>query len=155
MSTGARRKRSKYPESPGVVDAKDTGDGMTHKEVVLDAGALIAIERGDQALRVYTLLAERGLINLTTSAAVVAQVWRGGSRQTRLSRFLNSDLVSEEPLTAATSRRIGVLSAATGAKDVVDGHVALLALERDALVLTSDAGDIARWGVAEGRLVSC
>jgi predicted nucleic acid-binding protein len=128
---------------------------MTPKHVVLDAGALIALERGDQALRAYALLAERGLVNLTTSSAVVAQAWRGGSRQARLSRFLSSDLVKEEPLAPAASRRIGVLAAATGATDVVDGHVALLAMERDAIVLTSDVDDLATWGVAEDRVVSC
>lgn len=125
------------------------------KEVVLDAGALIAIERGDQALRAYVLLATRGLVNLTTSSAVVAQVWRGGGRQARLSRLLNSELLSEAPLATTASRRIGVLSAATGATDVVDGHVALLAMERQALVLTSDPDDICRWGVAEDRVTFC
>jgi predicted nucleic acid-binding protein len=125
------------------------------KDVVLDAGALIALERGDQLLRGYVLLAERGHVVLATSSAVIAQVWRGGARQARLSRFLNSDLVVEEPLAATACRRIGVLAAATGATDVVDGHVAVIALERDAVVLTSDPVDLARWGITEGRLVTC
>ncbi|MCZ7682808.1 MAG: PIN domain-containing protein [Sandaracinaceae bacterium] len=125
------------------------------KEAVLDAGALIALERGDPMVRAYLRLAEQGLVALTTSSAVVAQVWRGGARQARLARTLNSDLLTEEPLARSTSRRIGLLAAATGATDVVDGHVALIALERDAVVLTSDPEDLVRWGVPGDRLVIC
>lgn len=122
---------------------------------MLDAGALIALKRGDPMVRAYVRLAEQGHVALTTSAAVVAQVWRGGARQARLARTLSSDLVTEEPLDRSASRRIGLLAAATGATDVVDGHVALIALERDAVVLTSDPEDLARWGVAGDRLVVC
>lgn len=125
------------------------------KHVVFDAGALIALEGGDALVRGYVFMAERGHISLTTSSGVVAQVWRGGVRQVRLARFMNSDLVSERPLDAESSRRIGVLAATVGATDVVDGHVALLALDRDGVVLTSDPEDIAGWGVPEARIVAC
>jgi predicted nucleic acid-binding protein len=106
-------------------------------------------------VRGYVLLADRGSVALITSSAVVAQIWREGARQARLSRFLNSDLVTELPLDLDASRRIGALAAVTGSKDVVDGHVAVIALERDAVVLTSDPGDIARWGIAEAKIVRC
>jgi predicted nucleic acid-binding protein len=86
---------------------------------------------------------------------VVAQVWRGGGRQARLARFLASDLVTEVSLDPEAGRRIGVLAAASGSRDVVDGHVALIALDRDAVVLTSDPEDIARWGVPQDRIVTC
>ena len=125
------------------------------KQLVLDAGALIALDRGAATVRGYVLLADRGSVALITSSAVVAQIWREGARQARLSRFLNSDLVSELPLDLDASRRIGALAAVTGSKDVVDGHVAVIALERDAVVLTSDPGDIARWGIAEAKIVRC
>ncbi len=125
------------------------------RDVVLDAGALIALERGERALRAYVFLADRGDVTLLTSAAVVAQVWRGGARQVRLARLLASDLVTEVALDAVVSRRIGQLAAAIGASDVVDGHVASIAIERGAIVVTSDADDIARWGVARARIVRC
>lgn len=125
------------------------------KQIVLDAGALIGIDRGSVTVRGYVLLADRGKVRLVTSSAVIAQVWRGGNRQARLARFLGSDLVDEEGLDPDAGRRIGILAATVGTTDVVDGHVALMALERDALVLTSDAGDIARWGVPEERIVRC
>jgi predicted nucleic acid-binding protein len=124
--------------------------------MVLDAGALIAIERGAVPVRGYVLLADRGHVALTTSAAVVAQVWRGGNRQARLARLLASDLVTELPLDSEASRRIGMLAAAApGARDVVDGHIAVIALDRDAIVLTSDPEDIARWGVPATHVVAC
>jgi predicted nucleic acid-binding protein len=125
------------------------------KHVVLDAGALIALDRGSAAVRGYVLLADRALVVLATSSAVVAQVWRGGARQARLTRFLGSDLLAEVALDPDAARRIGVLAAAVGSRDVVDGHVAMIALERDALVLTSDPEDIARWGLPSDRIVRC
>jgi len=92
--------------------------------VVLDAGAFIALERGSTPVRGYVLLADRGHAVLATSAAAVAQVWRGGSRQARLARLLASDLVAELALDSEASRRIGLLAAAApGARDVVDGHI--------------------------------
>ena len=92
---------------------------------MLDAGALIGLDRGLASVRGYILLADRDKAVLSTSSAAVAQVWRGGGRQARLARFLGSDLVSE------------------------------VALDRDAVVLTSDPEDIARWGVPDGRIVRC
>jgi predicted nucleic acid-binding protein len=126
------------------------------KTVVLDAGAFIALERGSTPVRAFVLLADRGHVALATSAAVVAQIWRGGNRQARLARLLASDLVTELALDSEASRRIGVLAAAApGARDVVDGHIAVIALDRDAAVLTSDAEDIARWGVAATSIIRC
>jgi predicted nucleic acid-binding protein len=123
------------------------------KSVVLDAGALIAVERGEELVRLYLALAGRGELRLLTSSAVVAQVWRGGARQARLARLLASELAEEAALDSEASRRIGFLAAATGAEDVVDGHVALLARDEDAIVLTSDPEDLERWGVPKRRLV--
>ena len=50
---------------------------------------------------------------------------------------------------------IGALAAAVGSRDVVDGHIAVMALEREALVLTSDVQDISRWGVPTDRIIRC
>lgn len=124
------------------------------RSVVLDAGAFIALERGTDLMRVYVPLAARGRIRLLTSSAVVAQVWRGGPRQARVARLLLSDVVDERPLDEDASRRIGVLAAATGGVDVVDGHVAVLASEADAVVLTSDPDDLARWGIDRSRIIA-
>ncbi|MEP6653910.1 MAG: hypothetical protein ABJA82_11150 [Myxococcales bacterium] len=64
--------------------------------------------------------------------------------------------MTELALDAEASRRKGALAASTsGARDVVDGHVATIALDRDAVVLTSDPEDIARWGVRATNIVPC
>src|SRR3546814_19811398 len=72
----------------------------------LDAGALIALDRGLATVRGYVLIADRAKAALSTSSAVVAQVWRGGARQARLARFLSSDLVTEIPPDPEAGRRI-------------------------------------------------
>jgi hypothetical protein len=75
-----------------------------------------------------------------TSAAVVAQVWRG-PRNARLAKVLAG--VGVHALDPATARQIGVLLGRTGTSDVVDGHLALLAAAGDR-ILTSDVSDLDR-----------
>ncbi|RYC10487.1 PIN domain nuclease [Nocardioides zhouii] len=110
----------------------------------LDAGALIAVDRGER--RVISLLdrAVAAGASLEVPATVVAQVWRDGSHQARLARFLNAREVITVDLDAQSARAVGVMCGAAGIPDVVDGHVALHARRRGLAVLTSDAGDIAR-----------
>jgi hypothetical protein len=107
----------------------------------LDAGALVAAER--RSLIVGRLLdrLEVWSTGAVTSAAVVAQVWRNGSRQANLARLLVS--IEIRPLGAAAARRVGELLALSRTRDVVDAHLALLAHDGD-VVLTSDPGDIGR-----------
>jgi predicted nucleic acid-binding protein len=110
----------------------------------LDAGALIAIDRG-QARVVHLLdrvIAVGGALEIPTP--VIAQVWRDGSRQARLARLLGTSDVALVGLDAEMARAVGVLCGAVGVADVVDGHVALHARRRDLAVLTSDPDDIAR-----------
>ena len=108
----------------------------------LDAGALIALDRGQR--RVVHLLervhAAGG--SLEIPAPVIAQVWRGG-RQARLARFLRADGVVLVDLDAETARAVGVTCGLRGVADVVDGHVALHARRAGLAVLTSDPDDIA------------
>lgn len=107
--------------------------------IVLDAGAFIGIDRGDRAVAaLLRVIWEEGLPVLS-SAAVVAQVWRGGSEQDRLARVLAG--VDVRALDPQDARRTGVLLARSKTADVVDGHVALLVGGGDR-VLTSDPNDI-------------
>lgn len=48
---------------------------------------------------------------------------------------------------AFVARAVGELCAATGASDVVDGHVAWRAYNRDLTVVTSDPDDISVFGL--------
>ena len=109
--------------------------------LVLDAGALVAIDRSDFVVRRQVDEAIRRSVEVVTSAAVVAQVWRNGSRQAMLARLLRGFDI--RPLGPAAGRRIGELLAVSRTIDVVDGHVALLVRDGD-VVLTSDPGDIGR-----------
>jgi hypothetical protein len=109
--------------------------------LVLDAGALVAIDRNDFVVRRQIDEATRRSVEVVTSAAVVAQVWRNGSRQAVLARLLRGFDI--RPLGHVAGRRIGELLAVSRTVDVVDGHIALLVRDGD-VVLTSDPGDIGR-----------
>jgi hypothetical protein len=106
---------------------------------VLDAGALIAIDRGDRETN--RILQQTLPGGVRTSCAAVAQVWCEGAKQARLALALRGiDVVG---LDDEVGRRIGELLRESGTEDVVDGHVALLARTGD-YVFTSDVRDIGR-----------
>lgn len=109
--------------------------------LVLDAGALIAIDRAERPVGALLRVAQRERLPVRTSAAVVAQVWRGGPRQANLARTLAG--VGVVAMDHTAGRRIGELLARSGGSDVVDAHVALLATPADT-VLSSDVGDMRR-----------
>ena len=109
--------------------------------VILDAGAFVAIERGDRDL-VALIKRERlaGRAPLTHGGAV-GQVWRGGQgRQATVARALAG--IDVVPLDDALGRRAGVLLCATRMNDVVDAALVLLASDGDELY-TSDPHDLA------------
>ncbi|MDQ3769573.1 MAG: hypothetical protein M3370_08885 [Actinomycetota bacterium] len=108
--------------------------------VVLDAGALIAIDRRSGRVGSMLLVSRLRGTPVRTSSAVVAQVWRDGARQANLARLLGA--VEVASLDPAAGRRVGELLARTASADVVDAHLALL-VEPDDTVLTSDPGDLA------------
>ncbi|MGH8907226.1 MAG: hypothetical protein ACRD0K_12040 [Egibacteraceae bacterium] len=83
-----------------------------------------------------------------THDGVVGQVWRGGSgRQTLLARLLSWTRIAA--LGEELGRRAGVLLALTGAHDVVDAALVLLAGDGDT-ILTSDPDDLALLAAAVG-----
>lgn len=107
--------------------------------VVLDAGALIAVDRRDRAVGAMLRVAQQRRLPVVSSAAVVAQVWRDGARQANLARVLAG--VRAEGLGPDDGRRLGVLLGAASTTDVVDAHVASL-VEAGDVVLTSDPDDL-------------
>lgn len=109
--------------------------------LLLDAGALMAIVRGDRNVGAILRVAQQRGLLVRTSAAVVAQVWRSGQRQTNLARVLSG--VEILPLDAPASRHIGEILGQTQSTDVVDGHLGLLAFSDDT-ILTSDPSDLRR-----------
>lgn len=111
---------------------------------VLDAGALVAFERGDRRVVAIVARALDHADPLVVPAGVVAQVWRDGRRQARLARLLGSSSCRIEVLDDKGARASGQLCGASGTTDVVDSSVVVVARHRGLRVLTSDAGDLHR-----------
>lgn len=104
--------------------------------VTYDTGALIAADRGDRAMWALHAAFLANEVTPTVPAMVLAEAWRGGSRQANLVRLLQ--LCEVEDLDAARARSIGELAGASGHADVVDVAVVEGALRRDDAVVTSD-----------------
>lgn len=106
---------------------------------VLDAGALMGVERRDRRVGALLRVLQRDGVDVLSSAGAVAQVWRDGRRQANLARVLAGvDIAHLDELAAM---KVGELLKANRTKDIVDAHVALLARPQD-VVLTSDDVDI-------------
>lgn len=104
-----------------------------------DTGALVAAERADRVVwALHRRALERGL-RPTIPAGVLAQAWRGGP-QTALSRLLQGCRI--EPLDEQRARAAGAACAVSGTTDTVDATVAVGAIARGDLVVTSDDDDI-------------
>jgi predicted nucleic acid-binding protein len=111
--------------------------------VTLDTGALIAIERGDRRLQALLVEAAATDAELAVPAGVVAQAWRGSSRQARLARFLKLAIVTVVPLDEPDARAAGILCGRAGTADVIDASVVVCARTRDHAVVTADPDDLA------------
>ena len=114
---------------------------MTFAGLVLDAGAFVALDRGNRRLKALIDEARHAGAPLATSAGVVAQVWRGGVHKQVPIAFLlrRTDVVD---LTAAQARVVGTILGISGTSDPVDAHIAMIARTRGWPVVTSDAGDL-------------
>lgn len=110
------------------------------RPVVLDAGALIALDRADR--RLVRLLEFADEVHVPAGA--LAQAWRAPARQVRLVRAVSSDSVEIHPLTERDARAAGALCGATGTSDVIDASVVLVARRTGGVTVTSDSGDLRR-----------
>jgi DNA-binding transcriptional MocR family regulator len=109
--------------------------------LILDAGALVAVDRDDRAMIARLRASQRHGLELRTSAMVVAQVWRDRhGRQVNLARLLRA--VDVRAVSQQDGRDAGVLQATAGTADAIDATVVLLAAPGDR-ILTGDPGDIA------------
>jgi PIN domain-containing protein len=109
--------------------------------VILDAGAFIQLERRDRTMVRLAQLFADARTPLVTSAAVVAQVWRGGEHHQVPITFLLRR-VKVVDLTYPVARLLGRMLGATGTSDPIDAHVVFLAREYGWPVLTSDPDDL-------------
>jgi hypothetical protein len=114
--------------------------------VTYDTGALIAAERSDR--RMWALhaafLAEE--ISPTVPAPVLAEGWRGGSRQANLARLLA--MCEVEPMTEDQAKAVGVLAGRASHDDIVDVTVVEGAVRRHDGVVTSNKEHIYKVGQA-------
>jgi hypothetical protein len=116
--------------------------------VTYDTGALVAAERNSR--QIWALhagyLAEE--VIPTVPAAVLAEAWRGGSRQASLSRLLR--MCDTEPMSEELARNVGVLAGKSGHDDVVDVLVVEGAVRRGDAVVTSNMTHIRKVADAAG-----
>jgi hypothetical protein len=112
------------------------------RPLVLDAGALIAVERAKRRMTALLDVAFAEGAELAIPAGVVAQTWREGARQARIAKLLALDQVKIADLDREKAKAVGVLCGVTGVDDIVDVHVVLEARLRKASVVTSDPEDL-------------
>jgi hypothetical protein len=114
------------------------------RPLTLDAGALIAFDRGGRAVRrTVERAAARGL-QIVIPAGALGQAWRDGRKQARLSRLLREEVVTVESPDEPAARDAGELCGRRGTSDVIDASVVIAARGSRARVLTSDPDDLRR-----------
>jgi hypothetical protein len=117
--------------------------------LVLDSGALVALERNDRAMWRRMKAALLASDVPLTHGGVVGQVWRArGPRQALLARAL--DGIHVHPLDEDLGRAAGALLARTKQSDVIDAAIVLLAKDGDVIV-SSDPKDLTALSSAAGR----
>ena len=120
--------------------------------VTYDTGALIAGDRNDRrmwALHIGFIAEE---VVPTVPAPVVAEAWRGGSRQASLARLLAGCDVGE--MTATRARHVGELAGRADHEDVVDVAVVEGAIRRDDhVIVTSNESHIRKIVNATGKRI--
>jgi len=105
-----------------------------------DTGALIALERADQRMRVVLRLARADSIPIVVPTVVLGEWWRGRSkvRETILAA------VQIEPLNEGLAKIAGEALAKVRGATFVDAVVMASAASRGDVVYTSDSGDLDR-----------
>lgn len=118
--------------------------------LVLDTGALVALERNERPMWVRLKAAQTEGDLPLTHAGILAQVWRGGVRQARLSQALGG--IDVRAFDESLGRAAGQLLGTAGLADVIDAGVVLLAVDGDEIV-TVDREGLVRLAEASGRHV--
>jgi hypothetical protein len=116
--------------------------------LILDAGAFVAVERGDREVAALVKRERLAGRSPLTHGGVVGQVWRGGSgRQVGIARLLSG--VEIRSLDTDLGKRAGALLGLSGGADVIDAALMCLAMDGDE-ILTSDAGDLVELATSSG-----
>jgi hypothetical protein len=110
----------------------------------LDAGALIAFERGDERMRALLVEARATSARLVIPAGVLAQVWRDPARQVAIGSLAKGKKTTVVPLDKVLAEAAGVLCGRRQTSDVIDASVVLIARREGArtVVVSSDVDDL-------------
>jgi predicted nucleic acid-binding protein len=110
--------------------------------LTLDAGALIAYERGGERVReILAVTYARGLVP-TIPAIALAEVWRGDAKDARVARLLKA--CSIEAVDESLARAAGNLRRATAGAGAIDACIAVGVSKRGDVIATSDTNDMRR-----------
>jgi predicted nucleic acid-binding protein len=116
--------------------------------LVLDAGVLIAHERGDRSPAAWLDRAAREGVDIAVAAPTIAEVWRDGARQARLATLLNvCRIVDCDRLLARSG---GEIMARASSRETLDAIVVAAAVIVGGAVLTDDLADLRPLGAAAG-----
>lgn len=114
------------------------------RALVLDTGALLALEAANPWLRALLRKAYADGSPIVIPATALAQAWRDGRRQTRLASLLAASNAIVAVLDELTAKAAGALCGRAGTSDVIDASVVVAARAADATVITSYAADLRR-----------
>jgi len=109
--------------------------------IVLDAGALIALEQNDRSVWAALKLAVAQGSEVIVPSTALAQVWRGTGAQEQLAKALQFCIIATfDPV----ARNVGELCGRSKTNDICDAHVALIASRHGEFLYTSDVPDMRR-----------
>jgi predicted nucleic acid-binding protein len=124
----------------GKARSRDVKEPRT---VVLDSGALIAFERGDERMRALLLEARASGARIVIPAGVIGQVWRTPATQVAIGSITRAAETTVVSLDKVMAEAAGVLCGRRKTADVIDASVVLTArLEGSAVIVTSDVDDL-------------
>ena len=113
------------------------------RTVVLDSGALIAFERGDERMRALLLEARASGARLVIPAGVIGQVWRTPATQVAIGSITRAAETTVVTLDKVMAEAAGILCGRRKTADVIDASVVLTARrEGPAVIVTSDVDDL-------------
>lgn len=120
-------------------------DGLpSSPRVILDAGGILALSRGDGDARAALERARAEKYVVVIPTPVLAEVHRGGRDRDQVERVVNK-VDGLLPTSGETARRAGELLGASGTEDPVDAIVVAEALAAvPSVIITSDPGDLRR-----------
>lgn len=108
--------------------------------LTLDAGALIAYERGEERIReILAIGYARGFVP-TIPTIALAEVWRGDAKDARVARLLKASSI--ETVDERLARAAGSLRRAIPGAGTIDACIAVGVRRRGDAIATSDPDDM-------------